>query len=369
MSPMKSSFLMCIVAALAASCSIVDPAYYEALQAHDAGVTGDGSVANMDGGDAGSVDAGVDAGGFNPIVTSERCGMTNAVIISHTGLFEIDTSGATEDVSATCGGRPTPGNDLFLAIDVSAGEYWHFHLQVHPSETNRAARNPTLYLLPASCDPRFCAQKADACMGPSDEHFAFVATTNGRWYLGIDDANAGGGRYLLNAIRPVCGNNVVEHGESCDGDTTVVDCDDSCRAVLSAEGGSTAVDEHIPNDNAVEANVIAIQNPGDHLEVGGALAGMDCYPAVFSVRVPPGGAGLRVTALDTSDNACVSATTAPFTLELKNAAGVTRGGGLDANGCPVVDVPGLPAGVYFVYAAPDDYTAAANLFKLKFELF
>ena len=196
---MTTRAVACVGLMLAvAGCSIVDPKHYQALRGMDAGDT-----------DAGGTDTGMDTGDEDvPVIPedapmapthAETCGGADALVIaSTTRNIMIDTNMMRNDTTATCVGiggveLNTIGNDAFLAIDVAAGEYWHFHLRGNPADPTTPMRNPALYLLTSGCDPRACEQSSDICTGPSDEHFAFVASSPGRWYLGIDDATAGGG--------------------------------------------------------------------------------------------------------------------------------------------------------------------------------
>src|SRR5690606_10315396 len=103
-----------------------------------------------------------------------------------------------------------------------------------------------------SCNPNACEAISDACAGNRDEHFAFIPNSDGRWYIGIDDTNPGGGKYVLDAIRPVCGDGVPDHGESCDGQEG---CGPDCRWILN----SSAVNERLPNDNIIEANTVDLE--------------------------------------------------------------------------------------------------------------
>jgi hypothetical protein len=287
--------------------------------------------------------SGVDAPTGEDVPTTEQvavdqCGADDVMVLTETTLdILIDTTTLTaQNTQVTC--AESRGNDGFLAVEVNGGEFWHFHLR---TESAASDRNPVLYLLTDGCDTRSCVQLSDTCSANRDEHFGFIPTgARQTWFIGIDDANEGGGRYLLDAIKPTCGNGSAEHGESCDGQEA---CNDDCRYMITSD----SVQERIPNDNFQEANEIVLD--GNQLELRGDMGGIgDCnYPDVYTILVPDG-AQLEVVARDESSMRCMTTATAPFSLTLLNAAGTTRGGGEDGNGCPVIDQSGLPGGRYFV---------------------
>ena len=310
------------------ACSNADPSFFEALRD-----SGRDSSEGVDGGG----DAAVDTGPDGPQLV-DRCGDRSAFVITETSVFDVDTRGLGAETDVSC--APSAGNDGFFAIDVQAGEYWHFHL--HDASGDEVDRKPVLYLLDSGCDPRRCIQLSNQCGDSGDEHFAFLPDTGGIWYLGIDDENAGGGLYTLQAIRPDCGNGVSEHGESCDGQPG---CDSKCRWVL--DSGRTQ--EQIPNDNVTEANVISLPPAGGELEITGDIGGSAAcnYPDMFAVVIADGGAALHVD-IRADGASCPAAAAAPYSLALLNSAGGTRAGAtIDTNGCPIIDAT-LPAGLYYV---------------------
>lgn len=281
--------------------------------------------------------AGLDLGEDGPRVV-DTCGTPDAPYIE---LFDtqssirIDTTDLTDQIQS-CDSRDAPGNDGFVAVNVTAGQYWHFHLRPDPAV--RQDRDPFLYLLfssGTSCDDRQCNFRSDVCQGGKDEHFAFEADQNGVWYLGIDDRMEGGGVYLLDAILPFCGNGERDHGESCD-DPASDECDSQCRNVLSEDRSSEAA----PNDNAVEANVLDFP-ASNMLEISGAIGGDECtYPDVFAFTVPAGGATLAVRALNPETNdPCFDPTLTPYRYVLRRDDGQVRDGPEtdSVTGCAVLD--------------------------------
>lgn len=290
----------------------------------------------------------------------------------------VDTSAAANNVRSSCG-RGTEGNDVFFAIDVEAGDYWHFHLAADPNDPNASMRDPVLYLFSSglpdnagayTCADRSCDFFADRCTNSSDEHFAFVASTSGRWFLGIDDHNTGGGRYVLNAYHPSCRDGVVEHGEACDdGNEINTDaCDNSCRKLIRQDGAQ----ESIPNDNVVEANVLVF-DVNSLLRIRGTVGGtVDCYPDVFALNIPDQ-SRLRVAAIasfdGTTETPCGASTDAPFSITLQNrTGGQPIPGGVDANGCPSLNTANLDAGEYLVTIDASETRPEAVLFWMRFEL-
>lgn len=288
----------------------------------------------------GATDAAVDA----PVemqLAVDQCGAADVTVLGRTTTdILIDTSAFPRNTQVQCGETMTPGADGFLAIDVQANEFWHFHLR---TETGASDRNPVLYLLNESCNPRDCEQLSNSCTAANDEHFAFIAPAEGRWYIGIDDGNEGSGRYLLDAIKLDCGDGTTQHGEGCDGGEL---CTSECRRIMNEESRLEYFGFH---DNFLEAFEVQLPAPDNQLEIQGDMGGAaTCnYPDIYTLVVPDG-FGLQVVANDESSTRCMTAATAPFSLDLLNAAGTGRGGGEDANGCPIIDETSVPPGRYFV---------------------
>ncbi len=346
-----------LLAASLSGCFIVDSSLYENLPSSgtDLGV------------DAGPRDLGpeqdlgqVDGGGPQ---AADVCGDPSTPVLRDTtrGLFVDTTTATSTSVSPMCGGGAI-GNDRFFAVDVTAGEYWHFHLAADPmfapTETDR---NPVVYVLGSDCNarPTSCGSVfADSCGGRSDEHFAFVAPASGRFYIGVDDASPGGGHYELNAFRPVCGNGTAEHGESCD-DRDAGTCSASCRKIVGTTSEGAFPTEAEFNDNSVEANEVAFFETTS-VQIDGFVGGIgDCYPDVFQVRALVANTRVVVSALTNTGTPCPGGGSALYSLRLLDATGTPRGATTDdANGCPHIDAT-LPMGVYFLDVRADDLGATA----------
>ncbi len=344
-----TAFLYCALGA----CSIVDDAHYREL-------VGQG------GNDSGMNDAtpGEDAMPMES-EAAEACGMASRKVLTTTEVITLNTTSMQNDFSLT--GTMSGGADAFYSFEATSGEFWHFHLAaVSPG------RDPVMYIVQA---PGGICQSstpfvANTCPLAGDEHFAFRPMRNGTYYLGIDDAMTGGGMYRLQVVRPICGNGDIEHGEPCDDGNMINDdsCSNSCLSRLrdvDMTGKTSESPGH--NDNAEEANVIVFP-PSNQLEVSGNIGGAgDCYPDVFAVDVPVGGAMVRVTALDPGTEAdCVSEDAAPYTLELRNQTGDLIGGERGPNGCPVVQEMIGNTGRYLIWLT---YTSErAQRYLLRFEL-
>ena len=68
--------------------------------------------------------------------------------------FDLDTRDKADNARevSSCTGRSQGGPDLFMSIDATRGEHWHFHIDVDPFE-GRDAANPAIYVL-RDCDER-----------------------------------------------------------------------------------------------------------------------------------------------------------------------------------------------------------------------
>ncbi|MBX3246416.1 MAG: hypothetical protein KF901_04465 [Myxococcales bacterium] len=328
----------CLIAASLLGCSLADPSLYQALpETRDDGGTGrDG---DMPPGDAEQDGGGVEQRGV------DRCGADDVYVIRNTEEdILIDTRVFTSTVNSLPGSCnvSAPGRDAFFAVDVQAGEYWHFHLRVSPDDPDVTSRNPILYLLNSSCATTQCNRDlfANYCEQNQDEHFGFQFTESGRWYVGVDDANTGGGVYLLDAIRPVC-DGVPEHGEACDGDPG---CSADCRWILTEE----SIQEKGFNFNFFESNVVQLP-ASNELVIEGDIGGFEgcAYPDVFAVTVAAG-TRLVVEQLGPDGNPCTGSGAAPLDIAIQNRRGETRGTSTAMNGCAVVDVGFAAAGEFFI---------------------
>lgn len=265
-----------------------------------------------------------------------------------------------------CTGRSSPGPDGFFAVDMEAGERFHIHIR-----RRSAGADPVLYVLRQICDERNCDRPfgLDACRADSDEHLSILATSAGRYYVGIDSGNEEGFAGSVEVFRPTCGNGMQEHGESCEpGVDPTLTCTDQCRVVLSG-----AAQEHEVNDDSRMANELELGAAS--VAIGGRI-GTLCELDVFAFDVPAGGGSIRASLRTAAGGACPSGT--PTTaLELLGADGIVvfgEGSLRSGSACPSIDetdafATNLVEGRYHLrihavnteIVRPFDYSLAAEL--------
>lgn len=338
------AFSACAVVVLGATGCVVVDGKHRDLLLRDGGGQRDGDVSHTDAG----------------MQFDDQCGADNPrlLLTDTTRDILIDTEAYHNLNNQSCGAN-TPGKDVFIGVDVVAGEFWHFHLAAVSPD-----RNPMLFLTQGtSCDSRSCQFVSTACEGTGDEHFAFVADADGRWYIGIDDGVTGGGQYMLSAFRPVCGDGEKTHGEACD-DGNLINgdrCDRRCRLELS-EARTMEVE---PNDNRVESNALRLPASND-LTITGSIGGPGActYADVFAVSLPDMG-DLHVDALNSDDSACASGSLTPFNLSLENSAGeVVLANMEDSSGCAIIRATNQASGEYFVRVSVPAETSLPASYRL-----
>jgi hypothetical protein len=321
---------------MVAGCSLADASRYQALPEGPV----DGGTADADGATP-DPDSGVDGGPPEQLAV-DGCGDDEVYVItdSEEGIV-VDTRPFASDVNSLPGscGVSAPGPDAFFAVDVQAGEYWHFHLA-----TSDPGRNPILYLLNASCAETQCSRElfANYCDTAGDEHFGFQFNESGRWYIGIDDGNAGGGVYTLGAYRPTCnGTAPAEHGESCDGEEG---CTEDCRRVIDEE----SVTESGFSFNVQEANLIRLP-AGNELTFEGDVGGFEgcAYPDVFAIDIPMG-ATLTVEELGPDGSTCTGAGASSIQVAIQSRTGMVRARSNAVNGCALVSSTFAAEGRFFL---------------------
>ena len=307
-------------------------------------------------------DAGADAT-VAPLTLAERCS-GEVPLLTRTGDYAFDTSGLADDLSnlANCTGRLLPGNDGFFRVRMTEGELWHFHVR------SDRTHNPAIYILP-SCDERACTGGLDECGTGRDEHISFRARETRDYLVGLDSPLEGGGAYQLTVVRATCGNNVLEHGESCDDNNRASGdgCDMNCRAEL-VDGAR----EREPNDDFSNPNTV-IAAPGTTVTVQGKLGG-GCDFDQYSLALPAG-ARVRATMLDINGLEC-GAASPEFAMSFLQTDGRTAAGtgvATMSNRCPAI-TDTLPfarvaaAGTYFVRVTTATDLATAVDYKLRFEV-
>lgn len=336
------ALLVIILACTTGGCLVVDDTHLKQVLAGNL----DGGESDEDSG--ASRDAGFDAGNAeDAIPVMDRCGGSSEFVLFDTMGGRVDTNGLSNRVGS-CGSRGAPGNDAFIAIDVRGGDLWHFHIMPDPTVADQV-RDPFVYLLDSRCQSTACDHFSDACRGPGDEHFAFVAPSDGTWYLGIDDGNPGGGIYQLEAYKLNCGDNMVVHGEACDG---TQNCSSDCREII----GQGRPSEQLPNDNAIEANYLDLPASRD-IVISGTIGGDSCvYPDVYTFENVQDGSNLVVEVQKTDGTVCDNPSLTPFDIVLRNSRGeVAAGPQTNAStGCAELRASGLPAQRFFLYVEHDE---------------
>lgn len=273
---------------------------------------------------------------------------------AQSATFDVDTRGridSTREVSG-CTGRAQGGPDLFMAIDATAREHWHFHIDVDPFE-GRAAADPAIYVL-RDCDERACSEGdgLDLCGAGSDEHFTFIPEENDRYVVAFDSPEGEGFEGRILSFRTVCGDGQRDHSENCDdGNTESGDgCDALCRSELSA---SRPMEVEV-NDDIYAANFVGA-TPGDTITVRASLDTL-CEVDVFAVDVPEGG-GVEVSLAGASGASCpielAEASVQLLELGVRGASERARATIATEDVCPSIGADAtlaqdLPAGTYFV---------------------
>ncbi len=312
-------------------------------------------------------DAGADVAdaSVRPITLAERCSGAVPEITRSSGEYSFDTSGLANDLSdlASCTGRTLPGNDGFFRVRMTEGELWHFHVR-----TLDRTQNPAIYILP-TCDERACTAGLDECGVGRDEHVSIRARETRDYFIGVDSAQAGGGRYEITVLRATCGDGVREHGESCDDrNRTAGDgCDEHCRVEL--RDGMAEVE---PNDDFSDPNMIMASTGA--VTVQGRLGGR-CDFDMFGVTVPAG-ASVRATMLDVNGQPCPEGTPS-FRMSWILPDGRTTGGMgpvTGTNRCPAITASEAfaqslsTAGTYHVRVTTAAELDTAVDYKLRFEV-
>ena len=250
--------------------------------------------------------------------------------------FTVDTTDFSNSISASC----VPGNDAFFTISGAAGDIWHLHVT---SETN--TRNPSFYFLTDCEDRSLCASEtlANECTDSTDEHSAFVLPSTGKFVVGIDDGETGGGVYNIAAHNIKCNNGKKQHGENCDpsDETSTLICDpDICQPILqpSQDDPDFYPALGVPISTIPEAPILTGMQSGEVRFINNTVANGACTDRADIILIDvPDGAQLQVTAVDDKDGTpCTSDPN--YQIGLNNSGSpevpVVSRGAADASGCP-----------------------------------
>jgi hypothetical protein len=279
----------------------------------------------------------------------------------------IDTTGLSNDyANLGCTGRPAQGPDGLFQVDMVAGERWHFHVR-----RRGTGADPVIFVFRGTCEAVFCDREnaLDACRVDSDEHLSIRAASTGPYFIGIDSGNTEGFVGSVEIFRPICGDGIQQHGESCEpGADPLLTCDDECHVVLAA-GAS----EHEVNDDSYMANQLAIA-PGETVAVGGRIGAL-CENDVYRLDALPAGTSITARLLTAGGGECPVGTPSAE-LQLVSADGIVvlGTGTVRAGACPSIEATdtfaqGLGAGRYHLriyalnpeVARPFDYSLRVTL--------
>ncbi len=258
------------------------------------------------------------------------------VMVSSAKLVTLDLGDYDDSWQvANCAIGRADGNDAFFAVDMDEGQKFHFHVNAID------AIDPVLYVVDG-CDERVCQplHAASSC-STNKEHLSFLATHAGRYYVGVDSADPGGGKVELLVISPECGNGEKQHSEACDdGNTDALDgCDSSCRIEIPASDRN----EEEPNDDFGAANLLSIGALPSRFVVRGMLADA-CDLETFTFTAPAE-ATVSAQVLDATGAACASRP--ELNLDLQLFQGLTRvaqGKVSEDDACPTLEAQPMRAG-------------------------
>lgn len=199
-----------------------------------------------------------------------------------------------------CIGAELPGNDGFFQVEMRRGETWHFHVDLVSPDAD-----PAIYVLPIcttlQCSP---AGAEDQCGPGRSEHFSFRPESDGAHVVGIDSRIAGGARYMVTVVRPVCGDGVLQHGEPCDDNRPQagVTCD-RCHKVLFRALDTEA---GVANDDYTNAMLLRPTGAFVDFSVVGTLGGCDADMFRFELTA---GQALTATLSPRAESSCPTGVT------------------------------------------------------------
>lgn len=170
---------------------------------------------------------------------------------------------------------PAPGNDVYFRISMEENQKWHFHVKEHEGV------DPLIYIADRCDDSRSCRDGINACGEGKPEHFSFVASSAGDYFVGLDSLTETSAPLEVFAVNPVCGNGgAPQHSEFCDdqNDDPLDGCH-QCRRALSDGDHDDADGKNSFNDGPLDPTLLLIDEDvlenGGEFSVGGAVAS-DC---------------------------------------------------------------------------------------------
>ncbi len=302
-----------LAATMSGGCDVFDASVYLAAEGGAGGVGG----GNSEGGDG--------------LELSDNCevGVTPVLEGAEDLRSDLDNYVDNHNTLDNCGVTGAVGPDGFFAIKSNAGQRWHFEVEPENPDTDI-----TLYLL-SGCSTETCMISADRCSAGVPEELTLMIKEAGDYFLGVDSYGNGGG-VAVTLVNPTCGNNELEHGETCDdGNLQSNDgCDSACRVELTA-GTFPEVE---PNNWHAEANTLDLTATNDIgvVTIAGTVGGK-CDQDHFQMHVPEGG-GLRVAMFDGAGFPCMTPPQSMI-MVMNPALGVQMGMGMpggEGGECPAI---------------------------------
>ncbi|MEM1029184.1 MAG: hypothetical protein AAGN82_02490 [Myxococcota bacterium] len=256
---------------------------------------------------------------------------------------------------ATCSENQYVGADVFFALDAKAGERWSIIAVPQSPELDVAV------VVSDDCAPRSCNRVRDRCGAGFDEEWALIASEDKRYTVSLDSRGEGTGRVTLRLEKSVCGNGIVEAGETCDGGE---DCDVQCRREVVADRAS----ENEPNDIFTGVDMIGRPETAISSVVTGSVGG-PCDEDHYAFIVPDG-ASVAVEMTAANGAPCPETTpliAMPF-VDFLTPGSPTKVGdgkvGVAGNGCPVILADGSdPAFDFARNLTGSEYHLIINAFE------
>ncbi len=256
-------------------------------------------------------------------------------VISESTSLELNLSNFTSHGLGypTCSVDVFEGPDTFFILDAKQGERWNIN-----AAPQNVDQDVAIVILGDGCASSGCENVRNRCGAGFDEHFAIVASEDKRYIVSVDSLAANStGSISLDLDKSVCGNGIVEEGESCDG---TEGCDAFCRRMIVS--GTAAEGE--PNDIFTGVDMIGAPDDGGRVTVTGSVGG-PCDEDHYAFVVPQG-ASVSVHMYAPGGGPC-PADTPPIDLPLVDfnaPAHPTVGVGKvtpETGGCPYFDNLGL----------------------------
>jgi len=315
----------------------------------------------------------VDVADSGTLPVADSCGGTG-YIVSQNGDYLVDTVGASNDLNTSlCSGGTSPGPDVFLGIEASQGQYWHFHVSPAPGNTTTVDPIVSLFSVNSSdvCNTATCTYVTNRCSNDT-EHFGVEIPSNsagGTWALAIDNAMNTEATFRVAVYQPICGNAELEHGESCDPSVSGMEstCDAKCRRLITTTGPAGE-----PNDDRFWADHVSVA-PGSPVIIRDFVDGK-CDPDVLMLPVAMNQTFKVRAMVAGSTTVCrpFSEVDASFKVSLTTATGMTVapfqiGSGADA-GCAVATATLSSATEVFVSVEGAPATTGLQSYNLEFSL-